>query len=146
MSIIILSIVSGILVAVITFSLLVKYKANKSDSEDYSLPNFLDRKKNNKYHRKGIYTQNFTSTDSKTDKVLKEYDVIVEIGERERTKSKSLIEVIGTFKTSITIDENTQMQLLQLIEGWSDSDSSEIEWVLPHPEDSRNGKIDDLLN
>ncbi len=103
--------------------------------------NRRDEKKR-KFRRRGLFTGTFT-TDYEGKKDT--YDVSVEVGEVERTKTKSKIVIIGKIQSSRSLSHSITLNLPKIIEGWRETDSSRIEWFEEHPEDVRNEKIDNLL-
>ncbi len=129
----ILGIIIGIASTLLILFIVVKISISK------------DKKKEVKYLRKGLYSATFVSTDRNTGK-KNNYDVSVEIGEIERTKTKSKIVISGDIKATIYTDDSLKKQLMGMIEGWIDTDDKEIEWFKKHPGDERAKKIDTILN
>lgn len=104
---------------------------------------FKRRKAKKKYLKRGLCTSEFQRTNGYGQKT--DYDVHAEIGLLERTKTKIKIEVID-LRTSISSNEASKKQIIDIIEGWRDVNDSEIEWFEPHPGDVRGEKIDGILN
>lgn len=128
----------GALSTVTVALIIILVKKYKSESEPR-------KNRKEKYIRRGLFSGGFTRTYGNDETLTEEYTVTAEIGEVERTKTKSKIEVIE-LRVSITSDETNKQQIIDIIEGWKDSNDSEIEWFEKHPGDERAEKIDELLN
>jgi len=131
----ILGLVVGILLTIVSVLFFRLIKNNRKDSKP---------KKKRKYIRRGLYTGEFTRTYGNSSN-KDDYTASAEIIEVERTKTKSKVEVVN-LKTSMTSDERNRNQIIDIIEGWIDSNDSHIEWFEKHPGDERASKIDDILS
>lgn len=123
----ILGIITGIAISILGLIIVIKI----ADSNG--------KKKKPVYISRGLYQAEFIR--GGTDK----YILSCEVGVIERTKNQSKIVIIGSMKASISMTPSQLKNLYPLIEGWTDTNTTEIEWFIEHPGDSRGEKIDKLL-
>ena len=105
----------------------------------------ISKAKKDKYSRRGLYTGAY-NTSSAFSTTSTDFTLSVEIAEMERTKTKSKIKIIGKIKATKDLTDTNIEKLKKMIEGWVETDTSEIEWFEKHPSDVRAEKIDNVLN
>lgn len=98
-----------------------------------------------KYLRRGLYTNSYSISQNgyKTGEVTVQF----EVGELEKTSTKSKVEVINLSTSSAVYnkegdDRNKMKSMVNNL--WIDS--SEIEWVEDHLQQKRDEKLNEILN
>ena len=98
-----------------------------------------------KYLRRGLYTSSYSISQNgyKTGEVTVQF----EVGELEKTSTKSKVEVINLSTSSAVYnregdDRNRMKSMVNNL--WIDS--SEIEWVEDHLQQKRDEKLNEILN
>jgi hypothetical protein len=105
----------------------------------YFLSNSKDKKVKEKFLRRGIFTNTYTTVGGKS------FDVQFELGELEKTSARSKVEVISMtadqseFNTDLTKDRIKGM----INNTWLKSES--IEWIEDDLAKRRNDKIEQIL-
>ena len=105
----------------------------------YFLSNSKDKKVKDKFLRRGIFTNTYTTVAGKS------FDVQFELGELEKTSTRSKVEVISLvadqseFNTDLTRDRIKGM----LNNTWIKSEG--IEWIEDDVAKKRNDKIEQIL-
>jgi len=113
----------------------------------FFLIGFLFSRKNKskevRYLRRGIYTKNYTVTENG---IQSQVDCQFELGELERTSTKSKVSVISVVPNRISLHEHSwKDKFIKLVNNtWIDS--IEIDWIEDDLAEKRNQKIDELLN
>jgi hypothetical protein len=106
----------------------------------YFLSNSKGKKVKEKFLRRGIFTNTYTTVGGKS------FDVQFELGELEKTSARSKVEVVSLvadqseFNTDLTRDRIKGM----LNNTWIHSDK--IEWIEDDLSKRRNDKIEQILN
>jgi hypothetical protein len=103
---------------------------------------FLNKKlkKVNKFYRRGIWTNTYTTTSSG-----KSFIVQFELGELEKTSTKSKVEIISLVadQSEFNTDLNKKRISSMLNNTWIIS--SDIEWIENDLAKKRNDKIEEIL-
>jgi len=106
----------------------------------YFLSNKKDKNVKEKFLRRGIFTNTYTTVGGKS------FEVQFELGELEKTSARSKVEVVSLvadqseFNTDLTRDRIKGM----LNNTWIHSDK--IEWIEDDLSKRRNDKIEQILN
>ena len=105
----------------------------------YFLSSSKDKKVKEKFLRRGIFTNTYTTVGGKS------FDVQFELGELEKTSTRSKVEIISlTANQSEFNTDSTKKRISDMINNtWINSDG--IEWIEDDLAKKRNDKIEQIL-
>lgn len=104
-----------------------------------SLFNFLKKKNNQQFLRRGIWDKDYLSSDNKS------FNVQFELGEIEATSTKSKVKVISMAASKSEYNNlSTKIKLKEMV-NFTWIDSNDIEWIEDDLVKKRNDKINKIL-
>lgn len=95
------------------------------------------------YLRRGIYTKNYTVTENGIESQV---DCQFELGELERTSTKSKVSVISVIPNRVSLHEYSWKEKFTKLVNNTWIKSSDIDWIEEDLAEKRNRTIDKLLN
>ena len=105
---------------------------------------YVKKDTKSKYLRRGIYDHQFEATDLLDNKT--KIDVQFEVGELEKTSTKSKIEVISVTPNMSEYSTDTYKSRLKSLINHTWISSSDFDWIEDDLAQKRNSKIDEILS
>ncbi len=102
-----------------------------------------DSPKTTNYMRRGILEKSFQVTNPSG---VYQVDVQFEVGELERTSTKSKIEVISTYPAQSRFNSERDKSEFKELTNHTWIDSNQFEWIEDNVSEKRNQKIDEILS